>query len=65
MEPVVAKLSTRGENLNILAISITKSYFVATKRFRLTLTHCFIIKIPNKHKFQEIVFNNSSDMIIL
>ena len=32
------------------------------KNVRPNFTHYFIMKIPNKHEFQQIAFNNSSDI---
>ena len=36
--------------------------FFCTKNIRLNSRHYFIIKIPNKREFQQIVINQSSDI---
>ena len=41
---------------------MTQSCFKIWKRVRLNTRHIFIIKIPNKRKFQQIAINHSSDI---
>ena len=48
LNPVVTELFIRGGKLNISLVFITQSYFVVPKNIRLTSTHYFIMKIPNK-----------------
>ena len=59
---IVTELFIRGRKLNIFLVFITQSYFVAPKNIRLNSTHYFIMKIPNKQKFQKIATNNSLDI---
>ena len=39
-----------------------KFYFAIPKNIRLTSTHYFIVKIPNKWERQQNAFNRSSDI---
>ena len=39
-----------------------KSYFKVPKNVRLTSTHFFIMKIPNKRELQQIASNHLSDI---
>ena len=39
-----------------------QSYFAVTKTSKLSSTHYFIMKIPNKRKLQQISVNHSSDI---
>ena len=50
LNSTVTKLFIRSRKLTILLFSIvfTKSYFKAPKDVRLTSSHFFIMKIPNK-----------------
>ena len=41
---------------------ISQSYFKEPKTIRLNATHYFILKIPNKRKFQEIASNHLPDI---
>ena len=60
--PIVTELFIRGRKLNIFIVFITKSYFKVPKLFRLSSTHFFIMKIPNKRELQQIALNHSSDL---
>ena len=60
--PIVTELFIRGRKLNIFIVFITKSYFKVPKLFRLSSTHFFIMKIPNKRELQQIALNHSSDI---
>ena len=62
LNSIVTKLFTRGRKLNISIVFITQSYFKVPKDVRLTSTHIFIIKIPNKRELQQIALNHSSDI---
>ena len=49
--PIVTELFLRGGKLNIPCVFISQSYFKVPKTIRLNVTHCFIMKIPNKSEF--------------
>ena len=55
LNPVVTELFIGGRKLNISIIFIMQSYFNVPKEVRLNSTHFFILKIPNKGEFQQIV----------
>ena len=58
LRPIVTELFLRGRKHNILIVFISQCYSKVPK------TKCntsFIIKIPNKREFQEIVSNHLSD----
>ena len=46
--PIVTELFLRGGKLNISFVFVSQSYFKVPKTIRLNVTHCFIMKIPNK-----------------
>ena len=50
--PVVTELFIRDRKVKIFSVFITQSYFAVPKSIRLTSTHCFIMKIPNKRELQ-------------
>ena len=60
---IVTELFIRGKNLKTSLVFITRSYFPVSKDIRLTFTHRFIMKIPNKQELQEMAFTNSSHII--
>ena len=60
--PVLTELLIRGRKLNISLVFITQSYFAVPKSIRLTSTHYFIMKIPNKWELQQNESNHSSDI---
>ena len=60
--PIVTELFIRGRKLNISLVFIVQSYFAIPKNIRLSSTHYFIIKIPNKQELQQIAFNHSSNI---
>ena len=62
LNSIVTKLFIRGRKLNISIVFITQSYFKVPKNVRLTTTHVFITKIPNKRELQQIAINHSSDI---
>ena len=62
LNPIVTELFVRGRNLNIFLVFIAGSYFAVPKNIRLSSTHYFIMKNPNKWNFQQIAFNRSSDI---
>ena len=59
---VVTELFIRGRKLNISIVFITQSYFKVPKDVRLTSTHFFIMKIPNRRELQQTALNHSSDI---
>ena len=60
-DSIVTELFIRGRKLKISIVFITQSYFKVPKDFRLSSTHFFIMKIPNKRELQQIALNHSSD----
>ena len=62
LNPFVTELFIRGKKLNISLVFITQSYFVISKSIRLSSTHYFVMKIPEKRELQQITFNHSSDI---
>ena len=62
LNSIVIELLIRGRGLNISLAFITQSYFRVPKEVRLSPTHFFIMKIPNKRELQQTVFNHSSDI---
>ena len=62
LNPIVTELFVRGRKLNISIVFITQSYFKVPKDVRLSSTHFFIMKIPNKIELQQIALNHSSDI---
>ena len=62
LNSIVTELFIRGRKLNISLVFITKSYFEVPKDVRLSTTHFFIMKIPNKRELQQIATNHSSDI---
>ena len=59
---MVTELFIRGRKLNISLVFITQPYFKVRKDVRLSTTHFFIAKIPNKRELQQIAINHSSDI---
>ena len=64
LNSAVTKLFVRGRKLNMSLVFITQSYFAVPKNIRLSSTHFFIMKIPNKRKLQQNAFNHSSNIDI-
>ena len=62
LNPIVTELFISGRKLNISLVFITQSYFVVPKNSRLSSTHSFVMKIPNKRELQQITFNHSLDI---
>ena len=52
LNPEVTELFIRGRKLNISLVFITQPYFSVLKSVRVTTTHYFILKIPNKRELQ-------------
>ena len=62
LHPIVTELFIRGRKQNIFLVFIKQSYFSVPQNIRLTSTHYFIRKIPNKRELQRIAFNHSWDI---
>ena len=62
LNPVVNELFIRSRKLSISMVFITQSNFKVPKAVRLSSTHFFIMKIPNKNELQRIALNHSSDI---
>ena len=62
LNPVVTELFIRDRKLNISIVFITQSYFKVPKDVIPNSTHFFMMEIPNKREFQQIVVNHSSDI---
>ena len=62
LNSIVTELFIRGRKLNISLVFITQSYFKVPKDVRISTTHFFIMKIPNKRELQQIAINHSSDI---
>ena len=58
MNSVITELFIRGVKSNISLVFVTQSYFKFTKDVRLSSTHFFIVKIPNKRELQQIALNH-------
>ena len=54
LNPIGTELFIRGRKPNISFVFITRSYFAVPKNIRLNSTYYFIMKIPNKKKFNEL-----------
>ena len=59
---MVIKLFIRRIKLNIFLVFIMQSYFKELKDVRLSTTHFFILKIPNKSELEQITYNVSSNI---
>ena len=55
LNPIVTELFIRGIKLNISSVFIRQLYFKVSKEVRLNTTHIFIIKIPKKDNFYQIL----------
>ena len=62
LNSVVTKLFVRGRKINISLAFITQSYFSVPKNVRVSTTHFFIMKIPNKRELLQIAIDHSSDI---
>ena len=52
---IVTELIIRGRKLNIPVVFIRESHFFVPKNIKLNSTHYFIMKIPNKQEFHQIL----------
>ena len=57
LNSIVTDLFIGGRKLNISFVFMTQSYFKVPKDVRLTSTHFFIMKIPNKKELQQTALN--------
>ena len=48
LNSIVTELFIRARKLNIYIVFITQSYFSVTKNIKLSYTHYFLKKIPNR-----------------
>ena len=62
LNPAVTELFIRGRKLEVFLVFITQSHFAIPKDNWLNSAHYFVMKIPNKREFWQIVFNHSSDI---
>ena len=62
LDSIVTELFVRGRKLSISIVFFTQTYFKVPKDVRLSSTHFFIMKIPNKRELQQIALNHSSDI---
>ena len=62
LNSIVTELFIRGRKINISLAFITHSYFAVPKNVRLSTTHFFIMKIPNKRELLQIAIDHSSDI---
>ena len=53
LNSIVTELFIRGRKLNISIVFITQLYFEAPKAVRLSSTHYFVMKNPNKRELQQ------------
>ena len=65
INPIVTELFTRDRKLNISIAFTTQSYFRVPKEARLSTTHFFIMKIPDKRELQQIAINYSHQTLTL
>ena len=62
LNPLVTGLFIRGRKLKISLVFIMPSYFEVSKYIKLSYTHNFIMKIPNRRDLQQIAINHSSNV---
>ena len=62
LNPVLTELFIRGRKLNISIFFITQTNFGVLKDVRLSTTHFFVMKIPNKREIQQNAINHSLDI---
>ena len=62
LNSIVTELFIRGRKLNIYLVFIIQSYFKVPKDVRLSTSHFFIAKSPNKRELQQIAINHSPDI---
>ena len=60
LSPIVTELFLSGRKLHISFIFVSQFCFKVPKTIRLSTTHDFIMKIPNKRESQQISVSNHS-----
>ena len=63
LQRIVIALFIRCWKLNISFVAIKQLQFVVPKKVRLNSTQYFVLKIPNKLEFWQIIFNHLSDIV--
>ena len=62
LDKTVTELSIRGRKLAISLVFNTQAYLKVPNDVRLSTTHFFIMKIPNKREPEQVAYNHSSDI---
>ena len=62
LNSIVTELFIGGGKLNISLVFITQSYCKVPKDVRLSTSHFFIAKIPNKRELQQVAINHGSNI---
>ena len=62
LDKTVTELSIRGRKLSISLVFNTQAYLKVPNDVRLSTTHFFIMKIPNKREPEQVAYNHSSDI---
>ena len=62
LDKTVTELSIRGRKLAISLVFNTQAYLKLPNDVRLSTTHFFIMKIPNKREPEQVAYNHSSDI---
>ena len=62
LSSIVTELFIRCRKLNISLVFVRQSYFKVPKDVRLSTTHFFIAKVPNRIELQQIAISHSSDI---
>ena len=57
---IITEVIIRVRKLNISLVFITQSYIKVLEDVELNCTHYFIMKIPNRQKFQQLSIDHSS-----
>lgn len=60
--PIVTEQFTTSRKQNIFFGFILQPYFFAAKEVKLNTTYFFIKKIQNRRKFQQVLYNHSTDI---
>ena len=59
LNSIVTELFLRGRKIDIYLAFLAQSYFKVHKTIRINATHCFIMKIPNSKRHQQIASSHS------
>ena len=60
--PIVTEQFTTSRKRNIFFGFILQPYFFPPKEVKLNTTYFFIMKIKNRRKFQQVLYNHSTDI---